>query len=291
MQQEHPIPIILDHACDCHVHVFDPDRFPYAAKRAYTPGKASVPELRSMHRSLGMSRTVLVQPSVYGTDNACLLDAIDQLGIEQARGVAVMNLDSVSPEELNQLHQGGIRGIRLNLHVSGEGLQQVKQQISAAKRLAAMPGWHLQVHASLDLHVAMLDAYASLAMPIVLDHFAGGTMPDPDSESHLIRLLDAMRTHLIYVKLSAAYRLWSGCTPANLARAFYSVAPDKVLWASDWPHTGGAGGAGRKPEEIEPFRDIDNQHALNQVIRTINLAEAPQKILVDNPARLYGFSA
>lgn len=277
-------------ACDCHVHVFDPERFPLASQRAYTPAKAAVDGLLEMHQALGISRVVLVQPSVYGNDNACLLNAIAQLGLERARGIAVVDLEKVSDAELRQLHDGGVRGIRLNLHVSGAGMHEVRKQIKAAKRIAAMPGWHLQVHASMDLHVSMLEAYLALGAPVVLDHFAGGTMPDADSEALLVQLTNAMREGPINVKLSAAYRLWSGCSSQSLVQLFYSVAPEQIVWGSDWPHTGGAGGKGRNPEEIEPFREVDNAFALDQVLSSISSKQAAQKILVDNPARLYGFS-
>ncbi len=186
-------------ACDCHVHVFEPEVFPLASKRAYTPARAGVDDLLAMHQTLGMSRVVLVQPSVYGNDNACLLNAIAQLGMGRARGVAVVDLKTISATELQQLHDRGVRGVRLNLHVSGTGLQEVKQQIELARRISDLPDWHLQVHASLDLHVSMLEAYSTLGVPVVLDHFAGGTMPEPESESLLLRLVNAMREAPIYV--------------------------------------------------------------------------------------------
>lgn len=277
-------------SCDCHVHVFEPEVFPLESQRAYTPARAGVDDLLAMHQTLGMSRVVLVQPSVYGNDNACLLNAIAQLGMDRARGIAVVDLEAISEAELQQLHEGGVRGVRLNLHVSGSGLQEVKQQIELARRIADLPGWHLQVHASLDLHISMLEAYSTIGVPVVLDHFAGGTMPDPESESLLLRLVNAMRKAPIYVKLSAAYRMWSGCSAEALTKLFYSVAPQQVVWGSDWPHTGGAGGKGRSPEAIEPFRQIDNRTALEQVLRSLNSLDATQRILVDNPARLYGFS-
>lgn len=277
-------------ACDCHVHVFEPEVFPLASQRAYTPARAGVDDLQTMHQALGMTRVVLVQPSVYGNNNECLLNAIAQLGKDRARGVAVVDLEAISDVELQQLHEGGVRGVRLNLHVSGSGLQEVKQQIELARRIADLPGWHLQVHASLGLHESMLDAYSTIGVPVVLDHFAGGTMPDLESESLLLRLVNSMREAPIYVKLSAAYRMWDGCSAEELTKLFYSVAPQQVVWGSDWPHTGGAGGKGRNPEAIEPFRQINNRMALEQILRSLNSVDATQKILVDNPARLYGFS-
>jgi predicted TIM-barrel fold metal-dependent hydrolase len=243
-----------------------------------------------MHQALGISRVVLVQPSVYGSDNACLLQAITQLGLDSARGIAVVDLKTISEAELLHLHQNGVRGIRLNLHVNGVDLQEVRAQIKAAKRITNLPGWHLQVHASMDIHVSMLGEYLDLGAPVVLDHFAGGTMPDSESDGLMAQLANAMRNGPIYVKLSAAYRLWTGCSSQTLTQLFYSVAPEQIIWGSDWPHTGGAGGRGRNPQVVEPFRQVDNSLALERVLRSIGSPQAAQKILVDNPARLYGFS-
>ena len=278
------------HTCDTHVHVFEPAQFPYALKRAYTPGHAPVAKLLAMHQSLGVSRVVLVQPSVYGDDNTCLLDAIARIGPSQARGVAVVDLNTVSDDTLAQLHAGGVRGIRLNLHVSGEaGLSQVQQQVLAAKRLVQLPSWHLQVHASMVVQVALLDTYAQLGLPVVLDHFAGGATDNAEGHAMLEPLLHAMTTQPLYVKLSAAYRMPASCHAHALARAFYQAAPTQVLWGSDWPHTGGAGGQGRNPEAVEPFRNINNQDALIHITQALGSDVAVHQVLVSNPAHLYGF--
>src|SRR5439155_7168425 len=105
-------------ACDCHVHIFgDPQRYPFFSGRVYTPETASVAELRALHQALHMDRVVIVQPSVYGTDNSCTLDAVKQLG-SRARGVAVID-ETTSHLALDDMHRGGIRGIRLNLETAG----------------------------------------------------------------------------------------------------------------------------------------------------------------------------
>ena len=290
MQTVNTSPKLPEHTCDTHVHVFEPTQFLYAAKRAYTPGRASVAKLLAMHQSLGVGRVVLVQPSVYDTDNACLLDAIARIGPSRARGVAVVDLNTVSDDTLASLHAGGVRGIRLNLHVSGEvGLAHVQQQVLAAKRLAQLPGWHLQVHASMAVQVALLDTYARLDLPVVLDHFAGGAPDNSEGHALLQPLLHAMRTQPLYVKLSAAYRMAAGCNTRALTSVYYQAAPTQVLWGSDWPHTGGAGGQGRNPEAVEPFRDIDNQDALTHITQALGSDAAVHQVLVSNPAHLYGF--
>lgn len=279
-------------ACDCHAHVFAPTRFPYAAQRAYTPPDAEVAFLRELHRRLGISRVVLVQPSVYGTDNACMLEAIAALGPQHARGVAVVDVAAIGEQDLWDLHEAGIRGVRLNLHVRGGGLAKAREELAAAHRLRAMPDWSLQVHATLDLVAALLDDLREVGVPVVLDHYAGGLQPDPASEELLGRLLAELRRGHLYVKLSAPYRLWTGCASAHaarLAQLFCAAAPDRILWGSDWPHTGGSGQRGGDAGAIEPFRTIDSAQVLRDLLACLPNADARHRMLVRNPAALYGF--
>ncbi|HEX7891748.1 MAG TPA: amidohydrolase family protein [Ramlibacter sp.] len=287
-------PSLPAHACDCHAHVFEPARFAYATQRAYTPPAADARQLKELHRGLGVERVVLVQPSVYGTDNACLLDALKAYGADQARGVAVVDLAAIADDALRALHEGGVRGARLNLHVSGGGLDAARQQVERARRLRALPGWSLQVHAGLDLVVALLDDLRGLEVPVVLDHYAGGLLPDPASEDLLAHLLAELRRGHLYVKLSAPYRLWSGAGmdhAARLAREFHAAAPDRILWGSDWPHTGGSGHRGGAQDAIEPFRSICNDQVLRELLACLPDEDACHRLLVRNPAALYGFDA
>ena len=288
------ISLLPDHACDCHAHVFAPARFPYARDRAYTPAAAETGELRQLHRALGVGRVVLVQPSVYGTDNRCLLEAIRAYGTGEARGVAVVDLATVNDAALHALHEGGVRGARLNLHVSGGGLETARQEVQRAHRLRALSGWSLQVHASLDLAAALLEDFRRLELPVVLDHYAGGLQPDPACEESLARLLAELQRGHLYVKLSAPYRLWAGAGrdhAARLAREFHAAAPDRILWGSDWPHTGGSGNRGGARGAIEPFRSIDNAQVLRDLLACLPDDDARQRLLVRNPAALYGFTA
>ena len=160
------------HACDCHTHVFDPRRFPFVPARIYTPEAAPVDELRRMQRALHMNRVVIVQASVYGTDNACTLDAIKQLG-SRARGVAVID-DTLTTPALDALHRGGIRGIRLNLETAlitdpSEARRRVR---TALERLRGRP-WHLQINTRLSIIEAIREDLAGAGSPIVIDHFGG----------------------------------------------------------------------------------------------------------------------
>lgn len=280
-------------ACDCHAHVFDPARFPYASERAYTPPVATCAELIELHARLGVGRVVLVQPSVYGVDNRCMVDAVAQLGPKRARGIAVVNVETVSATELSRLNDCGVRGIRLNVHVSGGGLENARRQVLQSARALSLTGWSLQVHAAMDVHVALLDAYRRLERPVVLDHYAGGLQPDAASEEMLVQLLDELRRSDLYVKLSAPYRLWAGAGSrgiSSLAQLFQSVAPDRVLWGSDWPHTGGSGRRNAQAADaVEAFRRVDDAQIRSELLACFPSEDARDRLLVRNPATLYGF--
>lgn len=278
-------------ACDTHVHVFDPQRHPYQPERSYTPGEASATSLQAMLAGLGLQRVVLVQPSVYSSDNACLLAALQQLG-ECARGIAVLDDAGPGPAALAALHAGGVRGIRLNIEVAGAASPQaLRERLRAIVWLREQVGWHLQLHASAELTLAVLDDLAQLGVPVVLDHYAGLHKKPPVPASHWRIWKDFLRQGPGYIKLSAPYRchpLWAGQPLAELGRAFVEAAPHKLIWGSDWPHTGGEAGRPRDPSRIEPFRNIDNAVVLQELKQSLGL-DAWLGMLRDNPAKLYGF--
>ncbi len=288
---------------DTHVHVFDPARFAYAAGRSYTPGPADVGALCACHDRLGVERVVLVQPSVYGSDNTCLLDALRRLGAPRARGVAVVDLQRGTPADLDELHRLGVRGIRLNLAVRHEtDAQRVRAELAQAAALIQRPDWHVQIHAAAQLLPVIGDLLAEFRVPLVLDHFAGlqaADAPSPSAQASgpLARLLDLLATGRVYVKLSAFYRASAQPEPHRdllaLTRRLIAARPDRLLWGSDWPHTGGgAGEAGRNPDRIEPFRAVDLAASLGLLATlTEGCGDAGllRQLLVDNPARLYGF--
>ena len=142
-------------ACDCHTHVFgDSSRFPFAAGRTYTPESASVDEMRKLHRALHTSRVVIVQPSVYGTDNRCTLDAIKQLG-SNARGIAVID-EHTSDAALDEMDHAGIRGIRINLATVGQTDPDLgKRRFDAAVARIGKRKWHIQMYTQLSVIAAM----------------------------------------------------------------------------------------------------------------------------------------
>jgi predicted TIM-barrel fold metal-dependent hydrolase len=272
-------------ACDTHVHVFAPAAFPYAAQRTYTPGAATAAQLQGFHAGLGIERAVLVQPSVYGTDNACLLAAIERLGQERARGIAVEQADAWQAD-LVALHAGGIRGLRLNLEVDGQrDALAASHAISQVVRLAEGMGWSLHLHAGFALLRDLAPQLLRSPVPVVLDHFAG-VRPGLDRED----VSGWLRSGPVFVKLSAPYKpappqRWPEL--ADLAAAWCHAAPERVLWGSDRPHTGGSGRA--NPFAVEPFRQVDTPGWLTLLQERVGPA-AWKRLLVDNPARLFGFT-
>jgi predicted TIM-barrel fold metal-dependent hydrolase len=283
-------------AVDAHVHVFEPARFAFAADRSYTPGPASAVALHERHAQLGVERAVLVQPSVYGTDNACMLDAIAQLGQARSRGIAVVDLERVTRDELLALHDAGARGIRLNLEVRHESdPARVLAELQQAAAVVDLPGWCVQLHCAAALLSTVAQALPLFRVPLVLDHFGGLRATHSDTAAFPLRtLLDLLATRRVWLKLSAFYRA-SNDAPhhadlAPLARTLMAIRPDRLLWGSDWPHTGGGTGA-RDPGRIEPFRSIDLAPSLDALRSwTGHDAALLQRILVHNPAQLYGFT-
>lgn len=278
-------------ACDCHVHTFDPQHFPYSPSRPYTPEPASVDELRSLHRALHIGRVVVVQPTTYGTDNSGVLDAIKQLGA-RARGVAV--IDEKSPNSLlDEMDRAGIRGIRLNLETAGQTDPEIGRRRfqSAVKRINGRK-WHIQIYTRLSVIEGIKDLVAAAPMPVVFDHFGGMQAALGANQTGFASLMTLIRTGKAYVKISAPYRS-STLAPdypdvAPLARALVASNPERILWGSDWPHPG-TPVPGRSLSEITPFFPIDDGHVLNLLPTWVPDAALRKTILVENPARLYGF--
>lgn len=280
-------------ACDCHVHVFGTAAaFPLVAARGYTPPPAGADELLRLQNALSLSRVVIVQPSVYGTDNSCTLDGIRRLGRERARGVAVID-ETTSEAALHEMHEAGIRGVRVNLETGGETDPDVsRRNLAAAANRVAPLGWHVQVYTRLSVIEALHDDVMALDVPVVFDHFGGAQAAGGVGQPGFAALLALVRAGKAYVKVSGHYRS-SAKAPAfedvaPLARALIAANPDRIVWGTDWPHPHHAD-PGKELSEPTPFFDIDDGLALAQLPRWAPTAATRRKILVDNPARLYGF--
>jgi predicted TIM-barrel fold metal-dependent hydrolase len=277
-------------ACDCHTHIFgDPRRFPFAANRTYTPASASVEEIRRLHRALHTTRVVIVQPSVYGTDNGCTLDAIKQLG-STARGIAV--IDEQTPDAtLDEMDHAGIRGIRINLATAGQTDPELgRRRFEAAVKRIGERKWHIQMYTQLSVVEAMHRDVAASPVPVVFDHFGGAQATGGPAQRGFDVLLDLVRSGRAYVKVSAPYR---GSTAAPdfgdmgpLAKALIAANVRRILWGTDWPHPDTT--PGRAPTEISPLRQIDDGRVFNQLATWATSVERTA-ILVENPRELYGF--
>ncbi len=280
-------------ACDTHTHVFgDPRRFPFAAARNYTPEPASVAEMRALHKALHTDRVVIVHPSVYGTDNSCTLDGMKQLG-SIARGIAV--IDEKTPESaLDEMDRAGIRGIRVNLETSGQSDPAVGRQRfqEAVDRIKLRSKWHIQVYTRLSVIEGIKDQVMAAPMPVVFDHFGGAQAALGVSQPGFDTLLNLVRAGKAYVKISAPYR--SSTKPpdyadvAPLAKALIAANPQRMLWGSDWPHPA-APVAHRPVTDITPLWQVDDGRILNQLPLWAPDAAVRKTILVENPAKLYGF--
>ena len=279
-------------ACDCHTHVFgDPEQFPFFGGRTYTPPAATPRELRALHVALGIDRVVIVQPSVYGTDDACTLDGARQL-VANARAVVVID-DETSDAELDEMDAMGARGIRLNLATIGQtDPVAARARFARAVERVEPRGWHIQIFTELSVIEAVSDDVRAAQVPVVFDHFGGAQAARGFAQPGFDVLVDLVREGSAYVKLSAAYRS-SDQAPdyvdiAPLAQALVGANPERVVWGTDWPHPGP-----RPPDRplnviTQPF-DIDNGVMLNEFAAWVPDAATRRTILVDNPARLYDF--
>ena len=265
-----------EQTCDCHFHIFGPyDQFPLDARRTYTPSAALVPDYLAMPETLDIGRMVVVQASVYGTQNEVTLDAVRQFGLHRARAVAVID-ERFTDAGLRRMHDRGVRGVRFNM-VSGNGTPEDLLQ-ALARRIAPL-GWHIQIYAEGDKLEALAPTLAALPVDVVVDH-CGGVMAalgtgHPQFQA-LLRLLHGGRA---WIKLSS-YRASSAGAPwtdvAPNVRALANAAPERCVWGTDWPHPG-----------MDPVPEAGV--LLDQFMQWVPDAAVRQRILVDNPALLYGF--
>ncbi len=264
-------------ACDAHIHIIDP-RFAPATPGAKMAAGATVSDYRLLQKRIGVSRAVVVQPKCFGTDNACTLDAVRQLGAA-GRGIAVVRPE-VSAAELKRLDAGGIRGVRFSVWNPVDTVTTIDMIEPLAGRLQEL-GWHAQLHMSGDQLVANEALINRLPCPMVFDHM--GRMAPALGVEHpafaiICRLIDQGRA---WVKLSGAYLNTAIGGPAYpeataIARAFAAYAPERLVWGSDWPHVTEA----HKP---------DDALLIDLLSVWIEDETARRRVLVDNPAQLYGF--
>jgi predicted TIM-barrel fold metal-dependent hydrolase len=260
------------------MHIFGPyHRYPLSPGRGYTPPEASIGMYLDMLATIGLKRTVVVQPSIYGTENAVTLDAVEAMGLDRARAVVVVD-DRFDLPALRAMGARGACGVRFNA-VSGNGTP-LEQLEALADKLAQL-GWHLQLYAHAEEMVALEPVLARLPCPLVIDHMGGvkaaeGGLDNPGFKA-LLRLLEKGA----WAKL-CGYRSSAGAPyadVADMARAMVAAAPDRCVWGTDWPHP-----SLNSPEEVP-----DDGVLLDALGAWAPRDAQRQAILVDNPARLYGF--
>jgi D-galactarolactone isomerase len=267
-------------ACDCHLHIYGPrDRYPWVAvkNRPFLDDSRLEHYLKVRDR-LGLARTVVVQATQYNTNNECLLDTVAALGAN-GRGIAVVD-PAIPDAELERLNAGGVRGLRFGIELAN-GMQPDALETMAA-RIAPF-GWHIQYRSWPEEQLDLDARFRKLPVPVVFDHMAN-IAPDKGGADHpafkaLLRLLETGR---VWVKLSAPYQLSRSGAPDYAdyraqGRAFVKAAPDRMVWGTNWPHPR----VDAKPDEADLLDTLfDWTEGDEKTIR---------KILVDNPARLYGF--
>ncbi len=265
--------------CDSQVHYFTQSpRFPQIPNPSYPAPDATLDDVLKMHRTLGIDRGVLVHPIPYGTDNSLLFEVLKQAG-PSYRGIAVIN-DSVSDKELQRMHDAGVRGVRfsflrvLNIRPRAELFQRTLERI-------APMGWCVKVHFGGEEVFELEPTLRSAKIPLVIDHIGGTNIGLGLDQPAFQLLLKLMREPNIWMMLSngdrnsATGHPWNDTIP--FAEALMAVAPDRLVWGTDWPH-------------VRYFQKMPNDADLLELAyRYMPDPAMRQRILVDNPARLFGF--
>ncbi len=275
---------------DCAVHVFDPKRFPYWQGRTYTPEPATVAELRQVLQALKLERVVVVQGTPYGTDNSCVVASVRELG-SRGRGVAI--IDEKTPEAaLDDMHQAGVRGVRLSLNAAADPATARQRLKMTVDRLKTRKNWSLQLSANAATYEILRDELMALPMTLVVDHFGQVQVSEGVGQRGFGTVLELLKSSKAYVKISNADSFatrpdLSDVTP--YAKALIAANPQRVVWGTAWPHPTAGNVEGRKPTDLAPHRQADDGRTMNMLPVWAPDAATRRMILVENPARLYGF--
>jgi predicted TIM-barrel fold metal-dependent hydrolase len=265
-------------ACDTHVHIWGPfDRFPVAKGAPYTPPERTRDDLVVLHERLGVDRAVIVQTTVYKSDNRAMLDGIARSG-GRWRGVALID-EHFTDADFRTLHEGGVRGVRFGFVKHLGGVPDLALVRRTAARIAPM-GWHLVLHLDAGNIPEFIDFFGELSLPVVVDHMGRVPVRDGLDQPPFRILLDLLKRPNWWVKVSGAERISETGPPfadaIPFAQRLIEAAPDRVLWGTDWPHPN----VRWEPDEAD----------LVDLLPCFGSAAELQRVLVDNPARLYGFS-
>ena len=273
--------ILPPDACDAHCHVFGPaDKFPYSPARKYTPVDAPKEKLFALHQHLGFSRSVLVQASCHGTDNSAMVDMLEA-GENRYRGVAVVEED-VSDAELKAMHAAGVRGIRFNFVKRLVDVKPFSYYQSMAERIAGL-GWHIIAYFESQELSDIQDLLFDLPVPLVIDHMGRPNVEKGLEDKDFTNICDLMRDRAqTWIKVGCHERLTQGEPPSYddvvpYAKYFVDNFSDNVLWGTDWPHP--------NMQSHMP----DDGALVDNIPLFATTPVLQQKLLVDNPQRLYQF--
>jgi predicted TIM-barrel fold metal-dependent hydrolase len=295
--------IVPNGAWDTHTHAFDPERFPYAAKRSYTPKEAPITSYPVMET--GCTSIVVVHASMQGSSPAPLLNTLSKQSNMpgfKLRGLATIDIDAITDAELDALHAAGVRGVRLHEMAWGFGQQNGGEQITKritdlANRVARL-GWAIAVFCPLSTWAAMAGKIRGLdpRVKVIADHF-GSTFPSDEKTEDFKTLLALIREKRLFVKFSGFERLYHG-NPAGInsletiAKAIVKAGRDQIMYGSDWPHTQlGVSRQGKteaqRLHEVEGFRQVDDESHILKLREWIPDDETWQKLFVSNAERIF----
>ena len=282
-----PKAILPPQACDTHFHVFGPpEKFPFISTHEYTPPAAPLEHYRKMIAIIGIERAVVVQPSVHGLDNSATLDAIKN-GNENFRGVARID-DNTAKDELQRLHEGGIRGVRFNLLDRPRGNIKLAVLDRCIENVTPL-GWSVDLHIDMKNLIEQEKRIRNMPVPVVIDHIARVKPANGIEQPGFQLLLELMKLRHVWVKVSGADKICNTRVDAYFglpfievipyARAVIAAAPERVIWGSDWPHS----------NTFAPGYTPNDGDLIDLLAEFAPDASTRKKILVDNPAALYGF--
>ena len=270
-------------ACDCHHHIYDPINFPYDLHDTRNQPPSTVEAYSLLQKRLGTTRNVIVQASAYGTDNSCLLNALQIMGQENSRGIAVVDVNA-SDKELDDMHEYGIRGLRINM--ASELTINKPDDILPLADKAHARGWHMQFWLKPDDIVGFKDILFKIPCPVVFDH--RGHLPQYQGIAHpafkvICELIDKGAG---WVKLSGLDHDSQVGAPdytdtVAVGKAFAAYAPERMVWGTDWPHPGKYSALKRLPNDA---------HTLDLLAKQVPDEKIRHLILVENPIKLYGFA-
>jgi 2-pyrone-4,6-dicarboxylate lactonase len=274
-------------SCDTHFHIFGPpETFPFQSTHEYTPPAAPLEHYLKMTAVIGVERGVVVQPSVHGLDNSATLDAIARSG-GRFRGVARID-ESTPKSELQRLHDGGVRGARFNLLERPRGNVNLDILDRCVERIAEF-GWSIDLHIDTKNLLAQERRVRSMTVPVVIDHIGRIKPAEGLKQPAFQLLLDLLKNGRVSVKVSGADKICNTKVHSYFGLPFVEVipfaaaviatAPDRVIWGSDWPHS----------NNFTPGHTPNDGDLVDLLAEFAPDAEVKRKILVDNPAVLYGF--